>query len=87
MRRQEILAIRAIWYEGCGSHPREYDSVTIDELQALVDGPCFFARKFLADCFGLDPVLALVNRNYTEGRDADSCEETVDTVISGEKRS
>ena len=55
------------WYEGHGSHPHEYDSITIDELYALVHGPCFFARKFAADCIGLAPLLALLDDNSVTG--------------------
>ncbi len=36
-----------------GHRPRTYREVNIDELYALVHGPCWFARKFAAGCNGL----------------------------------
>ena len=48
------------WHESTGSHPRSYDSICIDELHALVHGPSLFARKFERGCYGLEPLLDML---------------------------
>ena len=48
-------------YTPGGHRPRTYRAITIDELYALVHGPCLFARKFDAECTGLEPLRELIS--------------------------
>ena len=46
-----------------GHRPRTYHALNVDELHALVHGPCWFAQKFAPGCRGLEQLKELLRND------------------------
>jgi hypothetical protein len=44
-----------------GSHPKLYHTINYSEIENLWKAPCFFGRKFVKNCTGLDYLIELLN--------------------------